>query len=123
MSKKGSHEPNSDCCNILSNLKKKFAQTKIVLMKNPILKSSSPCHGSRTHIMTILDEPRSDTMLKSTRGGVNGGSGSKRHSNAELKILPMKYFKKEVEEMESITHEHKDFYTGSRLLQRPTPVP
>ena len=62
-------------------------------------------------------------LLKSTRGGVNGGSGSKWHSNAELKILPTKYFKMEVEEMESITHEHKYFYTGSHLLQRPTLVP
>ena len=73
--------------------------------------------------MTILDEPCSDTMLNSTRGGVNGGSGSKQHSNTELKMLSMKYFKKEVEEKEPITNEHMDFYTGSHLLQRPTPVP
>ena len=70
----------------------------------------------------VMEAPPS-IVLKSTRGGVNGGSGSKRHSNAELKILPMKYYKKEVEVKEPITHEHMDFYTGLCLLQRPTPVP
>ena len=54
---------------------------------------------------------------------MNGGMRIEMAFVVEIKNLSMKYFKKEVEEKESITHEHKYFYTGSRLLQRPTPVP
>ena len=56
-------------------------------------------------------------------GGVNGGIRIETAFDAEIKILPMKIFKKEVEEKEPITYKHMDFYTGSRLLQRPTLVP
>jgi len=53
--------------------------------------------------MTILDGPCSDTKWNSTRGGVNGGIRIETAFDAEIKILPMKIFKKEVEEKEPIT--------------------
>ena len=60
--------------------------------------------------MTILDEPSSDTKWNSTRGGVNGGIRIEMAFDAEIKILPMKIFKKEVEEKDCKPQVGNDLY-------------